>query len=89
VLHYRLRRTARQLFRQGRLYGAGDAVLLGIHRTHGAHRSPLDSVREVLTVGALGVAAIAGRGARRKFMLRLGYLVGHASGWVRTGNWAV
>lgn len=89
VLHYRLRRTAKQLFRQGRLYGAGDAVLLGIHRTHGAHRSPLDSVREVLTVGALGVAAIVRRGARRKFTLRLGYLIGHASGWVRTGNWAV
>lgn len=89
LLHYRLRRGAGQLFRQGRLYGAGDAVLLGVHREHGARRSPWDSVREIVTVGGLGVAAIVRPGSRRKFALRVGYLVGHVGGWVRTGNWAV
>jgi glycosyltransferase involved in cell wall biosynthesis len=89
LLHYRLRRGARQLFEQGRLYGAGDAVLLGVHREHGARRSPWDSVREIVTVVGLGFSAIVRPGSRRKFALRAGYLVGHVDGWARTGNWAV
>jgi GT2 family glycosyltransferase len=90
LLHYRLRTKASTLFKQSILYGKGDVALFIKHRNRGAYRSFGDTCFELAAIGYFAVRAVSLRsGYRTKLALRLGYLVGHLIGFVKSRHWVV
>ena len=83
VLHYRYRRTARDIFRQERGYGEGEVVLYRKFRDQGLRRrSPL---RVAVAYARLALAALRlpAPGGPARFATQLGMLVGRLEGSLR------
>lgn len=89
VVDYRLRESLSGVFRQGIAYGGGDALLLRLHRRHGARRTPIDSLRGIAVVGVLALAAIRSDSGRMKLALEAGGLIGRMRSSARERVWAV
>ncbi|GAA1799595.1 glycosyltransferase family 2 protein [Leucobacter iarius] len=80
VLHYRLRRTARETFHQAVAYGKEDRELLARHRDRGARVPSGWPLREGLAAAVNAIRGLADRRARFQAARQLGTIVGWLQG---------
>ncbi|WP_242090040.1 glycosyltransferase [Curtobacterium sp. DN_7.5] len=83
VVHYRLRPTIHQAFRNARAYGRYDPLLLRMHRPHGARNSLRSSCRELASTAWAILRAPLGRRRLRTAAIRVGAVLGRLEGSLR------